>query len=110
MYAKDNPDSWRQIHEFVDGFPDDHPYWQRWKPMVRAVLSELEHRGLDSAFRVGQSMHHIVISTLDHHGLNDEPRVTLEFDVDSNSVRVAYSDGNLYFCEPMSQDIVPLLE
>jgi hypothetical protein len=35
--SKDNPESWRQIREFVAEFPDDD-YWSEWKSMVRDVV------------------------------------------------------------------------
>jgi hypothetical protein len=108
MYPKNNPESWQRIHEFVDWFSDDDPHWSRWKPMVRRVLLELEQRGLVSLFRAGQSMHHIMFSTLDHHGLEAEPRVTLEIHVERGLVRVAYSTANLYFCEPLAEEYVPV--
>ena len=105
MWPKNNPESWRQIHEFIAKFPDDD-YWSKWKPMVRGVVSELEVRGLAPLFRIGQSMHHIIFSTVDHHRLSSEPRVTLEFLPKEQNVRVAYSSANLYFSEPLSEERV----
>jgi len=107
MFPKDNPESWQHIHEFVDEFPDDD-YWSKWKPMVRGVVSTLEARGLIPLFRIGQSMHHILFSTLDHHRLASEPRVTLEFHPKDQTVRIAYSCSNLYFSEPISQETIPI--
>lgn len=59
--------------------------------MVRQVVSDLEARGLSEHFRIGQSMHDIIISTADHHRLTSEPYVTLEFYPEEHQVRVAYS-------------------
>jgi hypothetical protein len=75
---KDNVESWQDIQLFIAEYPDDG-YWSKWKPMVRGVVYTLEAHDLVPLFRVGQSMHHILISTLDHHRLTSEPRVTLEF-------------------------------
>jgi hypothetical protein len=77
--------------------------------MVRHVVSGLEARGLAAFFRIGQSMHHIIFSTLDHHRLTSEPRVTLEFHPKEQTVRVAYSCANLYFNEPLSEESVPVV-
>ena len=107
MFSKDITESWQQIHEFVDEFPDD-AYWSTWKPMVLHVVSSLELRGLVPLFRIGQSMHHILFSTLDHHRLASEPRVTLEFHPKDQTVRIAYSCSNLYFSEPISQETIPI--
>jgi hypothetical protein len=108
MWPRDKLESWQQIHEFIDEFPDD-AYWSKWKPMVRHVVSGLEARGLAAFFRIGQSMHHIIFSTLDHHRLTSEPRVTLEFHPKEQTVRVAYSCANLYFNEPLSEESVPVV-
>jgi hypothetical protein len=107
MFPRDNAESWQQIYQFIDEFPDD-AYWSQWKPMVRDFVSTLDARGLVTSFRVGQSMHHIIFSTIDHHRLTFEPRVTLEFDPKERTVRVAFSYSNLHFHEPQSQETVPL--
>jgi hypothetical protein len=106
MWPKDNSESWLQIHEFIDEFPDDDD-WSKWKPMARELVSDLERRGLIPYFRIGQSMHHIIFSTADHHGLTEEPRVTLEFHPNDRSVRIAYSRSNLYFNQPLADECVP---
>ncbi len=74
--------------------------------MVRQVVSALEGRGLVPLFRIGQSMHHIILSTSDRHGLTSEPRVTVEFHPEEQLVRVAYSRANLYFAEPLTEERV----
>jgi hypothetical protein len=104
---KDNVESWQDIQLFIAEYPDDD-YWSKWKPMVRDVISKLEARGLVPLFRVGQSMHHVLISTLDHHQLTSEPRVTLEFHPKEQTVRVAYAYSNLWFKEPISQETIPI--
>jgi hypothetical protein len=104
---KDNLESWQDIQHFISEFPDND-YWIKWKQIVRQVVSELESRGLAPLFRIGQSMHHIIFSTLDHHQLTSEPRVTLEFDPKEQKVRIAYSYANLYFSEPLSEERVPV--
>ena len=102
---KDNLESWQDIQMFIDEFPDDD-YWSKWKPMVRDVVCTLEARGLAPLFRIGQSMHHIIFSTVDHHRLSLEPRVTLEFLPKEQIVRVTYLCANLYFSEPLSEERV----
>jgi hypothetical protein len=106
-HPKDNPESWQDIHHFIAEFPDD-ANWSGWKLMVSNVVSALESRGLVELFRVGQSMHHVIISTLEHHQLTSEPRVTLSFNAKEQSVRVAYSRSNLWFNEPLSEETVQI--
>jgi hypothetical protein len=104
---KDNVESWQDIQLFIAEYPDDD-YWSKWKPMVRGVVSMLEARDLVPLFRIGQSMHHVLISTLDHHLLTSESRVTLEFHPKEQTVRVTYSCSNLWFNEPLSQETIPI--
>ena len=107
MFPKDNPESWQQIYQFIDRFPDD-AYWSVWEPMVRKVVVELEKHGLSEFFRIGQGMHQIIFSTLDQHVLESEPRVTLEFSPKEQTMRVAYSYALLYFHEPLSEETVSI--
>ena len=107
MWPKDNVESWQDIHGFIAEFPDD-AYWSQWKSMARQVVSALESHGLVALFRIGQSMHQIIFSTLDHHRLTSEPRVTLEFDPKEQIVRVAYSCTNIGFNEPLVEQRVPI--
>jgi hypothetical protein len=51
-------------------------------------------------------MDHIIFSTLDHHGLEGDPRVTLVFLPKEQRVHVAYSRGNLHFSEALSEESV----
>ena len=44
-------------------------------------------------------MNHLIFSTLDHHGLRGEPRVTVEF-YPLSEIRIAYGTTNLYFFAP----------
>ncbi|MCW5697176.1 MAG: hypothetical protein KIS96_10665 [Bauldia sp.] len=89
IHGRNNLESWAKLREFVAAFPDDD-YWARWKPMVIGVLDTLESYGLRDVFRAGQSMHDIVFSTADHHGLRDEPRVVLTFYPFQQLVRTTY--------------------
>ena len=74
--------------------------------MARDIVGALEARGLAPLFRIGQSMHHIIFSTADHHRLSSEPRVTLEFFPKEEIIRVSYSSANLHFSDPVSEERV----
>ncbi|MCW5714889.1 MAG: O-acetyl-ADP-ribose deacetylase [Bauldia sp.] len=87
----DNPASWQAIHASIDRYPDEDAYWSRWKPTMREIVGALEERGLAAHFRIGQSMHTIILSTAAHHGLADEPRVGFQLRPEDKSVRIAYS-------------------
>ena len=106
--SSNNPQSWQNIHNFIDEFPEDE-YWSNWKSMARDLVFALEARGLSKCFRVGQSMHQIIFSTSPRHGLITEPRVTLEFYPNERQVRIAYSHANVEFCKPDSVEQVDVL-
>ncbi len=53
-------------------------------------------------------MHHIVFSTLDHHGLRDEPRVTIE--LHPPELRIGYGTTNLLFRTPELEYSLPFDE
>jgi hypothetical protein len=96
MWPRDNLESWQVTVRLIEEQPDD-PYWSAYKFAARHLLSALEERSLNRAFRAGTSMHDIIFSTLDHHVLKDEPRVTLTISPDDASVKVAYSYSNVDF-------------
>ena len=81
-------------------------HWTPWKPLARRFLRAGIAAELNRYFRAGQSMHHIVFSTLDHHGLSDEPRVTIELHPPSE-LRVAYGTTNLLFRTPELEYSLP---
>ncbi len=108
MLPKGNLESWQKIHQFIDTFSAYGDQWLDWQNMVRTVVSNLENLGLGEFFRVGQGMHQIIFSTLDHHMLASEPRVTLEFSLNEQTVRIAYGNANLYFHESLSEEAVPI--
>ena len=108
-YPVDNLDSWEAIKQSIDEYPDNDE-WSVWKRMASHTVSQLENLGLAPIFRIGQGMHHVMISTTDYHRLQNEPRVTLEFHAEDESVRIAYGSTNLGFDEPDSERTVPIEE
>ena len=87
--------SWKAIEADIAQYPDEQ--WKAWKAMAREFLSECFGLGLDRYFRAGQSMHQLVFSTLDRHGLRNEPRITVVFHPARHELRVAYGCSNLDF-------------
>ena len=71
-----NPETWADIVQFTTEFPDTD-YWNRWRSMICPLLEQAIERGYNRIFRAGSSMHHLIFSTIDHHGLKFEPRVTI---------------------------------
>ena len=70
-----NIQSWVKIREFIESFPETS--WAEWKRFALRFIQYGLDRKFDRHFRAGQSMSTLVFSTLDRHGLRDEPRVTV---------------------------------
>jgi hypothetical protein len=104
-HQSSNIASWEAIAAHIEQYPNN-AHWALWKPLVRRFLCAGVAAGLHRYFRAGQSMHHILFSTLDHHGLRDEPRVTIEFHPPSE-LRLAYGTTNLWFGAPELEYSLP---
>jgi histone acetyltransferase (RNA polymerase elongator complex component) len=104
-FPQDNPESWRDIRSFIAEYPDTKD-WIEWKRIARDIVESLASDGLDVSFRIGQSMSHIIFSTLEHHRLEREPRVTLEIRSAEKKVKIAYSDANLWFNATTDEKVV----
>lgn len=99
-FLENNAESWREIQNFIKGLPEDTE-WLRWKAMARTVISDLEKLGLATLFWVGGSGEYVVFALVDPHRLAAEPRVTLGFQPEQQTVRVAYSRSDLREKEPL---------
>lgn len=100
MHTRFNEDSWLKMIAFAESFPD--PVWTDWRAQMVPLLREALERGIHHHFQAGQSMQHIIFSTLEHWGLDREPRVTIGYEKDM-SLFVAYSTTNIWFSEPMTK-------
>jgi hypothetical protein len=70
------PESWLSMTEFMAQLAR-YPAVAGWARIGAGVLAEGLQRGLDQHFRAGQSMQHLIFSTVPHFGLEDELRVTV---------------------------------
>jgi len=96
--ADENRATWQQVLGIVAKYPDNE-YWNRWRAIVSPILERAVELEFDSLFRAGTSMSHVIFSTLNHHGLRDEPRVTLEVMKDWR-IRISLTTHNMWFREP----------
>jgi hypothetical protein len=82
-----NIQSWAEISEFIEGFPD--PSWTDWKLLARRFIQCGLDRHFERHFRAGQSMSTLVFSTLDHHGALHEALVKV-FLLPPDTVKLVY--------------------
>ena len=90
-----NRDSWAYVVRDIAEYPNN-PYWNQWRSAINPLIDKAIRSGYDGLFRAGKAMHHIIFSTIDHHGLRQEPRVTVEVNNDW-SIQVHYSTTNVEF-------------
>jgi hypothetical protein len=103
-----NEESWTCLVQAYDEYPDT-PYWNGWRSTIAPLIDQCIRAGYNALFRAGMSMHHTVFSTLDHHRLKLEPRVTVEVTQESE-IKIHYSTGNVWFSSPTQSITIPSSE
>jgi hypothetical protein len=96
--AEENRATWRLVRTFIDEYPNNE-FWAPWRETVLPLLNRATDCEFDTLFRAGMSMSHLIFSTIDHHGLRDEPRITVEV-TSEWKLRISYSTWNLQFKQP----------
>jgi hypothetical protein len=102
--ADENRATWSEIREWIDEY-EDREYWNRWREIVKPLVERAIDSQFDSLFRAGQSMSHLILSTLDHHGLRGEPHITVNVTPDWK-LRISYSMKSTWFFPPQQFEIV----
>lgn len=89
--------SWTETEQFFDDLINNYPGFERLKP-VRHFISDLRQKGGDQYFRIGTSMHLLVISRSVNFGLrSDQKHIKIEaFD---NKFKVVFRDGEKVYRE-----------
>ncbi len=78
LSSNENRATWIQVRKWINEFPD-REHWNRRRAIVRSPSSTAPCLiQFDTLFRAGQSVSHLILSTIDHHGLHHEPRVTVD--------------------------------
>jgi len=108
MPLRSNAESWAAVVRDNTEYPDT-PYWNKWRSVISPLIDEAIKAGYDKLFRAGKSMHHILLSTIDHHGLREEPRVTLAV-ADNWKIHIHYSTANMYFGSAIQSQLVQPVE
>ncbi len=90
-HIKSNLESWADIINFINKFDD--PQWIDWQKLALRFMQYGIDHNFNHHFRVGQSMRTLVFSTLDHYGLEYEPRVTVVI-TPPETIRLIYTPSN----------------
>jgi hypothetical protein len=101
--ADENRATWTEVREWINEYPD-REYWNRWRAIIEPLVDRAVASQFDTLFRAGQSMSDLIFSTIDHHGLRHEPRVTVNVTPEWN-LRISYSTHNLWFMSPQQFEV-----
>jgi hypothetical protein len=94
-----NQASWAEVFADIDEYYPENDTWGEWKEFMHALLRAGVEEHLDKYFRAGQSMHYIIFSTCERHGLKrHDPHVVLGRD--HNGYFVVYSRDTWWSLEP----------
>jgi hypothetical protein len=90
--------SWTETENRYDDLVDNYEGFERLKPLRLFILT-LKEKGEDKYFRLGTSMHTLVISRSVDHGLRtDQKHLKIEA-VDINDFEVIFRDGDKVYRE-----------
>lgn len=107
--ADENRATWKLVGSSIEKYPDQDDSWNRRRAVISTLVKRAVESEFDSLFRAGMSVSPLVFSTLDRHGLRDEPRITVEVTSDW-SLRVSYSTWNTWFKQPTQfETVIPRL-
>lgn len=84
--------SWTETEQFLDDLIDKQSGFERLKP-IRQFITTLKHNGEDKFFRLGTSLHILVISRSVNHGLRLDQK-HIKIDAFDTKFEVTLSDGN----------------
>lgn len=85
-------DSWSDTEIFYDDLIANYPGFERLKP-IRQFITTLKQNGEDKFFRLGTSIHILVISRSVKHGLRLDQKY-IKIDAFDTNFEVTLRDGN----------------
>ena len=98
--SQDPAASWRQVRASLEAGQDEGDALP-WKRIVLAVVTELGEGGVDRLFWLKRVGDRLVLCVLEGGEAADEPRVTLTFLPEDQTVKVAYGRGDIEAKAPM---------
>ena len=84
--------SWLETEKFYNDLIDNYPGFERLKP-VKLFIENLKQNGEDNFFRLGTSIHILIISRSVDHGLREDQK-HIKIDAHDNKFEVTLCDGN----------------
>lgn len=90
--------SWNDTESFYDDLINNYPGWERIIPL-RNYISKLKQNGVDKFFRLGTSVHALMISRSVNFGLRDDQKYIKIEAVNLNDYEIALRDGHKTYRE-----------
>ncbi len=90
--------SWLETEKFYDNLIDNYPGWDRLKPL-RNYIAKLKENGGNKYFRLGTSIHLLIISRSVDNRLRDEQKYIRIDTLDFDDYEVTMKDGNKIYRE-----------
>ena len=84
--------SWAETEQFLDELIDKYAGFERLKP-IRQFIATLKQNGEDKFFRLGTSVHILIISRSVNHGLRLDQK-HIKIDAFDTKFEVTLCDGN----------------
>jgi len=95
--------SWIETEQFYDDLIDNYPGFERLKP-IRQFISTLKQNGEDKFFRLGTSMHDLVISRSVDHGLRLDQK-QIKIDAFDTKFEITLRDGDKIYRQYMVDNL-----
>ena len=91
--------SWTETEMFYDDLITNYPGFERLKP-IRQFIETLKQNGEDKCFRLGTSVHILVISRSVNHGLRLDQK-HIKIDAFDTKFEVTFRDGDKVYRQYM---------
>jgi hypothetical protein len=103
--------SWNEVEVFYDDLIQNYSGFERLKP-IRQFIADLRQKGEDKFFRLGTSVHILIISGSVSHGLRTDQK-HIKIDAYDNKFEVTMGEGDKiyrqYLVESLEDDRVTKL-
>ena len=91
-------DSWDETEKFYDDLINNYPGWDRLKPISNYII-KLREKGEHKYFRLGTSMHTLIISRSVNFGLRDDQKCIKIEAVNMDDYEVTMRDAKKIYRE-----------
>jgi len=96
-------ESWVETEQYFKDLINNHPGFEHLRPIVQFILG-LREKGQDSHFRLGASMHLLLISRSVNHGLRPDQKYIM-IEARNQKFEVTLRDGEKIYRQYLLEDL-----